>query len=1170
MALILADRVKESTTTTGTSDFALGGAITGFQTFSVSVGANNTTYYSVADGADWEVGLGTLSNDGLTLARTTVLQSSNADAKVSFAAGTKEVFVTYPADKAVSDITSTDASIVVSRNGSIFDLAVSEASPASTLLAAVRNTTGATLTKGTAVYISGSTGQNSTVSKALATGDSTSAQTLGLITSDLANNSNGYVTVIGLVINIDTSAYTDGQQLYLSPTTAGTLTATKPYAPNHMVYVAIVERAHPSQGKLFVKVQNGYEMDELHNVSAQSPTTGQTLVYNASTSLWEKNTVSLTAGVNGTLPVANGGTGITSLGTGVATFLGTPSSANLLAAVTDETGTGSLVFATSPTLVTPALGTPSSVTLTNATGLPNAGLVNSSITIGGTAIALGASSNALANDITVQGVTVGRGGGGVSTNTAVGVSAISTSNTGPYLTAVGYQALTAYSGSIGYNTAIGGNALLALTTGYNNVAVGQSTLTTATSAVGNVAIGDSSLNFNTANYNSALGYGALYTNSSGASNVAVGKEALYSNSTASNNTAVGNQTFYNNTTGTSNTAIGYQAGYYNTTGGNNTAIGYQAFISNTGAYSNIAIGVRALDAFNVTTATSTYNVAIGEDSLGATTTGTTNTAVGALSLYSNTTASNNTAVGYQAAYSNTVGTGIDAFGYQAAYFVTGNYGTFVGTNAGRGVSGASTGEYNTAVGRSALNLFTSGAANTAVGVVALGANSSGSYNSAFGFGALQANTTASDNTAIGYQAGYSNLQSFNVFVGTQAGYSNATNGGVTAVGYQAGYANGATASGDQGTYLGYRAGYNTSGNYNVAVGGSALLNNTTASSNTAVGYQAGYTNQTGTFNTFVGETAGLLNVSGSYCTYIGRAAGISTTGSSNTFVGHVAGYNATTGSGNTFVGSNSVTGYGAGFAMTTGSDNTILGGYNGNQGGLDIRTASNYIVLSDGDGNPKLQIDNTSGGNIFWLGERLENSSSNNMVINNGGSIRINIDCDNNNTGESFTVGTNQRSIDNNNKLFEVLESGTVVLPFGQIQFPATQNASSNANTLDDYEEGLFTATVAPSTSGTITLYSVVDRLAYTKIGRVVYVQGLLEVASVASAVGTAVQIGNLPFTTADLDEYAGRGGTAFSVKAAVRAVNIYENQNVVEVVIDASTLATGDQFYVSFNYIAA
>jgi len=77
--------------------------------------------------------------------------------------------------------------------------------------------------------------------------------------------------------------------------------------------------------------------------------------------------VALTTGVTGTLPVANGGTGITSFGAGVATFLGTPSSANLATAVTDETGSGALVFATSPTFVTPVLGTPTSGTLSNCT-----------------------------------------------------------------------------------------------------------------------------------------------------------------------------------------------------------------------------------------------------------------------------------------------------------------------------------------------------------------------------------------------------------------------------------------------------------------------------------------------------------------------------------------------------------------------------------------------------------------------------------------------------------------------------------------------------------------------------------------------------------------------------------------------------------------------------------
>lgn len=100
MALVIADRVKETTAVTGTGTATLLGAATGFQSFA-AIGNGNTCYYCIADqgGANWEVGLGTYSTTGPTLARTTVIASSNAGSLVSFSAGTKDVFVTVPATK---------------------------------------------------------------------------------------------------------------------------------------------------------------------------------------------------------------------------------------------------------------------------------------------------------------------------------------------------------------------------------------------------------------------------------------------------------------------------------------------------------------------------------------------------------------------------------------------------------------------------------------------------------------------------------------------------------------------------------------------------------------------------------------------------------------------------------------------------------------------------------------------------------------------------------------------------------------------------------------------------------------------------------------------------------------------------------------------------------------
>jgi ribosomal protein L35AE/L33A len=163
-----------------------------------------------------------------------------------------------------------------------------------TLIREVYNSTGATLAKGTVVYINGGQGNLPTVTKALAVGDTTSAQTFGIVQSDITNQNNGYVVVAGGINSLDTQAYAAGTALYLSPTTAGAYTSTKPYAPQHIVYIGVVVRSHPTMGVIEVKIQNGYELDELHNVAAQNPDDGMIISYVASTQLWTKtNTIDL-------------------------------------------------------------------------------------------------------------------------------------------------------------------------------------------------------------------------------------------------------------------------------------------------------------------------------------------------------------------------------------------------------------------------------------------------------------------------------------------------------------------------------------------------------------------------------------------------------------------------------------------------------------------------------------------------------------------------------------------------------------------------------------------------------------------------------------------------------------------------------------------------------------
>jgi hypothetical protein len=327
---------------------------------------------------------------------------------------------------------------------------------------------------------------------------------------------------------------------------------------------------------------------------------------------------------------------------------------------------------------------------------------------------------------------------------------------------------------------------------------------------------------------------------------------------------------------------------------------------------------------------------------------------------------------------------------------------------------------------------------------------------------------------------------------------------------------------------------NTSGEYNTAVGRQALVNSSTASGNVAVGYQAAYANTSAYNITVVGTQAGYSNQ----------------TGLNNTFIGTYAGYSSNFNglALNTFVG------YASGINVSTGTKNTILGPYNGNQGGLDIRTASNYVVLSDGDGNPRGVFDasgnfgvgttsfypstphpsgsqirvgltgnyfaqNSAGlgipGTSFVDNAFVKNSIGDFAYITSAKASRINArngeivfsrssGTDTADAAVNFITTAYMDSAGNTKFEGNISVGGATVTTSGTgITFPATQSASSNANTLDDYEEGTFTITV--TAGGTFTSLS---EGRYTKIGRQVFV--MLNPGT--TAITGQIQFSGLPF----------------------------------------------------------
>jgi hypothetical protein len=996
MALVVADRVQETTTTIGTGTYTLAGAKDGFQSFA-AVGDGNTTYYACTDGTDYEVGIGTYTASGTTLARTTIIESSNSDAAVSWSSGDKDIFVTLPASKATVLDASGDLTLTGASYNAVWDksqdalhfndratLSFGGGSTAPDMLIEHNSVLNLNRIRGSDITIQDYDGSNIAVFQEDAGAAlyhngslkaeivSTGIDVTGAI-SATGQISGGSLDIDNIGINGGTITGQTGSMSLSGNVTVenGTLTAQDDVTFTGASYNAVwdksdnaLEFADNAKAAFGtgsdLKIYHGGSFTLINNVSASNTpliigNDGDDQQIRIRT---KKNSESTTTNIF----IADGATGEAQL-----LHLGSEKLATKSTGV--DVVSGDIRFGGS---ADEKVGVASSRTFLT-------GNLGSQLRAGNnTKVAATTTGVELTGTVNVNGAYTLPTSDGTNGQvlTSDGAGSVSFAGVGTTTTTAGESATTRYIPFVDSSTGTSNETVRvdpalsfvnnsAAFTGDHKLTVGQ-----GSGSVPVTIMLDG--NNNGGNYTPELKF---YDGDTAAgTDQKMGRITFQSADTAANGLARieanvkggqdpndGSRIIFSTTDDG-----GTYAERLRITEGGALQVGTAYTLPTSDGSANQVLttdGSGAVTFADVVSASS--NTGTG-NFIGGTNAGTSlasggekNTLLGQEAGNSITTGDRNVAVGYTALDAVTTHLGNIGIGYFAGRYIEGDLNVVIGYQAMLGVSGSTTGSSNIAIGSSAAGGLTTGSGNIAIGSgasenlstqsnsIAIGTNAAkyttDSNNISIGYNSMGGYSSTANsnyrNLIIGHEAARSHDTGENTYIGYQAGYRRINGNKHTAIGYQSQYGSADNTTYAGNTSVGYKTLYAvTTGADNVAVGRDALLDNTTGNRNIGVGALAGENITTGYENIAIGHEALKTATTDIRNTAVGYQALYSTEANESTAFGWQALREASSGSANTAVGAHALS------TVSTGYYNTAVG-----QGaGDNLTTGYNNIAIGYG------------------------------------------------------------------------------------------------------------------------------------------------------------------------------------------------------------------------------